>query len=814
MIRYLFIFLVTSLAFVNAFADKGIYPDSALSATITDLIYKDKFNPAIDQLNELHNHFKSNTPTREYIRLLIKVAAAFNDKGDYGSTQQFSFLALSLAVQEDYEDLKAEALIDIGYSYYFLEQLDKGIEYAERALVLTTKLKLEKLSATANNLLGILHAKMGHDSQLVMSYYTRALELRKMQNDARGIASTTSNIALELERQNKFEEALIKQVQSLRIDDSIGNEYGAAWSYQMIGALLIKMKRFDEANNYLSKAEELSKKLKAREILLQTYRNRSSYLSGQSKFEEALHYANLYNELRDSIYNAGLTSKVTLLQQSFETRDRDQQIARQRALLEVQKTVFIIVVIAIILMLIVLLIYYRSYKKTLLLNIEIKEQNEEIQTQAEELTEANQALQTLNQQIDEQREELQAQSEELVESNATILSLNEKLNSDIAIQKDELIKTNDELVKHNNELLQFSFTVSHNLRGPVARMLGLMNLISISNDAAEKNAYIELLQKSTNELDAILKDLNLIIDTRNGISKVREKIFLVDEWKKGISLLQGYIKSEYTITTDFTTVTHVYAVRAMIQNIFFNLISNAIRYRSADRSLSIEVSSYRKELTTFIKIKDNGLGIDLVAHGDSIFKLYKRFHTHVAGKGLGLYLIKTQVETLGGSIAVESEINKGTTFTISLPDVPNMDEQILLENEAAKLFYDANTNNMVIIWKRVISSQEYHEVFETVLQTLRTYNTPAWIADLRNQGIVTEDDQKWFMKTVLPQAVECGLKRIATIGFTDPLREVYYKNMQIKAGELGIDLRVFDSIESAKVWIESYFTDQPLVSQT
>lgn len=813
MVRALFIsLLINSLAFVNAFADKVDYPDSAVSASIINLIHNDRYSDAIQQLNDVHHHFESISPTREYIRLLINVAAAFNEKGDYGYTQQYSFMALSLAVQEDFEDLKAEALIDIGYTYYFLEQLEKGVEYGEQALALTKKLNLVALSATANNLLGILHAKMGHDSNLVMNYYAKALELRKQQNDARGVASTTSNIGLELERQNRFDEALVAQKRSLRIDDSIGNEYGAAWSYQMIGSLLIKMKRFEEANKFLTSAEGLSKKLKAREILLQTYRNRSAYLAGQSKFEEALRYSNLYNDLRDSIYNAGLTSKVTFLQQSFETRERDQQIARQRALLEVQKFVVIIVIVAIVLVLIILFFYYRSYKKTLSLNREITEQNEEIQTQAEELTEANQALQVLNRQIAEQKEELQSQAEELVESNATILSLNEQLNSDIAVKKDELVKTNDELVKHNNELLQFSFTVSHNLRGPVARMLGLMNLISISNEPTEKTNYIELLQRSTIELDTILRDLNLIIDTRNGISKVREKIFLNDEWRKGISLLQDYIKPDFTITTDFTSVTHVYAVRAMIQNIFFNLISNAIRYRSADRSLNVEVSAYRVENATCIKIKDNGLGIDLASHGDSIFKLYKRFHTHVAGKGLGLYLIKTQLETLGGSIAVESEINKGTTFTISLPDVPNMDEQVLLENEAAKLFYDANTNNTVIIWKRLITSAEYHQVFENVLQTLRTYNTPAWIADLRSQGVVSEIDQKWFMNTVLPQAVECGLKRIATIGFTDPVREVYYKNMQLKTKELGIDLKVFDSMDSAKCWIESYFTDQPVIS--
>jgi hypothetical protein len=290
---------------------------------------------------------------------------------------------------------------------------------------------------------------------------------------------------------------------------------------------------------------------------------------------------------------------------------------------------------------------------------------------------------------------------------------------------------------------------------------------------------------------------------------VREKISLEDCWHKTISLVQENITPESKLHANFSETPYVYSVRAMVQNIFYNLLSNALRYCSPDRPLQIAVTAVKKDGNTVLTFSDNGLGLDMSLHGRDLFKLYKRFHTHVNGKGLGLYLVKTQVESLGGTIEAASELNKGTTFTVVLPDTLNAEEQVLLEKDSAKLYYDANINNTVIIWKRNIDSKEYHEVFDIVLETLRTYNTPAWIADLRNQGSVSAEDQHWFMMSVLPQAVECGLKRIGTIGFSDPIRADYLQKMLVRAKELGIDLRDFDSIDDVKMWMQHSLTTHP-----
>jgi signal transduction histidine kinase len=102
-------------------------------------------------------------------------------------------------------------------------------------------------------------------------------------------------------------------------------------------------------------------------------------------------------------------------------------------------------------------------------------------------------------------------------------------------------------------------------------------------------------------------------------------------------------------------------------SIFHNLITNSIKYRQPGIAPIIEITSTVHQGKIDLVFKDNGLGIDLKRKGTEVFGLYKRFHHHVEGKGMGLFMVKTHVETIGGTISIESEINKGTTFTISFP---------------------------------------------------------------------------------------------------------------------------------------------------
>lgn len=454
----------------------------------------------------------------------------------------------------------------------------------------------------------------------------------------------------------------------------------------------------------------------------------------------------------------------------------------------------------------------RAEKRVTKANQELNTINQELLDRNTELVELNHSMMLQSEELLRQKKEIQESRELLAEANLLISKQQEKLvqsNQQLARMVEDksadLLRTNEELVRHNNELRQFSYTVSHNLRGPVARLLGLTDLFHRLSEEEEKQEVSLMIQKSGLELDEVLKDLNLIIDLRNDLYQVREKIQFETEWKKTLSILKEQIRPGYTIQAKFDEAPFIYSIRAMIQSILYNLVSNAIKYRNPERNLEIQISSHQLvDQSIVLRVQDNGLGMDLNTQRQNIFKLYRRFHTHVDGKGLGLYLVKTQVDTLGGSIEIDSELNRGTTFMIRFPFPKDISHQIFFESEAAQIYYDAEINNTVIVWRKNITSLEYRRAFQAVLHTLKTYHTPGWIADLRLQGVVSDADQFWFMNTVIPEAVRCGLKRIAAVGFSDPIRKMYYERMVEKTKAEGIALMVFDNLENAHLWMEGF----------
>ena len=139
---------------------------------------------------------------------------------------------------------------------------------------------------------------------------------------------------------------------------------------------------------------------------------------------------------------------------------------------------------------------------------------------------------------------------------------------------------------------------------------------------------------------------------------------LLDDIKYSINNL--LVNENVEITSDFSEAEEMTTLKTYMYSIFYNLVSNSIKYRQHGIKPLIEITSKKEKNNVVLTFKDNGLGMDLVHKGDQVFGMYKRFHSHTEGKGMGLYMVKTQVETLGGKITVDSAVNQGTTFTITL----------------------------------------------------------------------------------------------------------------------------------------------------
>ncbi|WP_445752852.1 sensor histidine kinase, partial [Polaribacter sp.] len=173
------------------------------------------------------------------------------------------------------------------------------------------------------------------------------------------------------------------------------------------------------------------------------------------------------------------------------------------------------------------------------------------------------------------------------------------------------------------------------------------------------------LKQSVLTLDNVIRDLNFILQVRKDINEQKIEISfydMVDKIKTSIS--NEINENKVQILVDFSEIDTMTTIKSYLYSIFFNLINNSIKYRHADRTPVIEIKSKKVESKIILKFKDNGLGFDNIKSVNQVFGLYKRFHKHVEGKGLGLFMVKSQVESLGGKISVESELNVGTEFTI------------------------------------------------------------------------------------------------------------------------------------------------------
>jgi PAS domain S-box-containing protein len=230
-------------------------------------------------------------------------------------------------------------------------------------------------------------------------------------------------------------------------------------------------------------------------------------------------------------------------------------------------------------------------------------------------------------------------------------------------------KITHELTQRNKSLEQFTNITSHNLRAPVANIIGLAQLIEEAQlDEDEKSAMMNGILLSARKLDMVITDINDILQVKELSNESKEKIDLhelVSDIKIIISSM--IYKENATIKCNFGEIPYIFSVRSYMYSIFYNMILNSLKYRRADADPVISLSSRVEDDKIQLAFTDNGKGIDMERNGGNLFGLYKRFDTSVSGRGLGLFMVKSQIETLQGTITVKSELGKGTSFFVEFP---------------------------------------------------------------------------------------------------------------------------------------------------
>lgn len=640
-------------------------------------------------------------------------------------------------------------------------------------------LKDEKGIATLYNEIGLICTEQEHYA-LAEDYLSQSFQLRQKLKDEIEVGMCYYNFGNLYLKVGKLDEALLYHQKALKIRQSIQKDiFGTGHSFRCIGEVYLAKNELDSASAYCQKALTILADKKDAFLHSEVYSLQAAILQAQGKYEKALdayqisldsaklfsfqqqlrkvykgiaecyaeldkpmearNYLQRYITLTDSLSSTNSLEKVVRIKSDYEMAVKEKQILALEKDKSVQdEKLFyrnILLSISIFFLIILGISLYWVYKYNRRyhhVNLLLKEkndallaQNEEIESQRDSLLKANENIKAQNEQIKEQRndlkrlaenignykdkiktqrdilqkayekinlhkqqiksqrndlkrlietitnykDKLKKQQEKLITLNEEIKSLNEYLESKVQERTEELRKIIESLSKQNQDLEQFSYIISHNLRAPVARILGLVNIFDVENKNNDFNVQIlSHLAKATQDLDTIIWDLTEVISIRNSFNLLKEPINLEELTQEVCNYLEGEIKNSHAQIQSNFEVKSIFSVKSYVQSILHNLLSNAIKFRSTRREPQIYIKTEYIESYVCLSISDNGLGMDLNNTTQyKIFGLYQRLHEHVEGKGMGLFLVKTQIEALNGKIEVESKLNEGSVFKVYFP---------------------------------------------------------------------------------------------------------------------------------------------------
>ncbi len=244
---------------------------------------------------------------------------------------------------------------------------------------------------------------------------------------------------------------------------------------------------------------------------------------------------------------------------------------------------------------------------------------------------------------------------------------------DITVKKDAeeaLMETNRKLEQANRDLQEFSYVAAHDLKAPLTNLTTLAEMIDEKTFVSSQSQEIYArLKKSVHQMYSTVLALNDVIAFKTTLRDSKALVCFEDffnEIKESIS--ERLEETGTTIKADFSACPEVNYPPVHLKSIMQNLITNAVKYRIPNKALKIEIKSFKVDARACLAIKDNGLGFDSGKFGKKMMGLFTRLHTHVEGKGVGMYIVKSIVDSHGGKIEVDSKPGKGALFKIYLND--------------------------------------------------------------------------------------------------------------------------------------------------
>jgi PAS domain S-box-containing protein len=242
----------------------------------------------------------------------------------------------------------------------------------------------------------------------------------------------------------------------------------------------------------------------------------------------------------------------------------------------------------------------------------------------------------------------------------TIQDITDRKNAEI-----ELNNSFNIVNEQNKRLLNFSYIVSHNLRSHTSNITSLLTLLEEEDSREGKEQLMNHIRNVSDLLNETMINLNDVVSIQKNINLIVEPLSLRSYVDKAVEILsEQIVLKKAVIKNEISADIVVNYNPAYMESIVLNFISNAIKYSHPERAPVVSIRCSEENNEAILQIRDNGTGIDLKKYGHKLFGMYKTFHGNKDARGIGLFICKNQIETMGGRIEVDSEPGIGTTFKI------------------------------------------------------------------------------------------------------------------------------------------------------
>jgi signal transduction histidine kinase len=475
-------------------------------------------------------------------------------------------------------------------------------------------------------------------------YLNLSLDIRKKINNLEGVSSCLYNLSLVFAARKNMQKTLEYQMEALEIENSIGNKFTMGFSNNRLGSVFTSLGQFALAEKHLLAAEKLAKESRSKMLIMNNELNWSDYYEKRGEIRKSLERYKRYNAVHDSIHNDIGAQKLAELQALYMMEKKDQEIAMlsqerqlqeneiqlQRSKINMQNIIIIGGVVGFVMLMSLGFVHYGYTKR----------------------------LQKAHREITEQKEEIQSQSEELIDANQTIAEINKKLEGKIEERTQALSQA-------YKELDTFFYRSSHDFRRPLTTFLGLAEVAKVTVKDHNALELFEKVKDTAVNLDKMLVKLQSISDVGSQ-QLVYKDVFLRDIFDTVCDSFRDEIHRKNIKTmTEIRLHDAFVSYPAMVKIIVENLVENAISFSGIEKPF-VKLKAVQSGDYLTLEIQDNGQGIGK-EYQDQIFDMYYRANERSKGNGLGLYIVKKAVEKLDGSITVSSIPQMGTTFTVMLP---------------------------------------------------------------------------------------------------------------------------------------------------